>query len=99
MIFGADVSSSVHIDNKKKIILIPGKGPTNGLEDTMFTVETLYLISFTEKQKKFCEQVIYLLTLFTFKTKVFEINVAPLCLRNVSKDFPVDNMKQTGFYG
>ena len=49
VIFGADMSSSVHIDNKKKFILIPGKGPTNGLDDTTFTVETLYLISFTEK--------------------------------------------------
>ena len=34
IIFVADVSSSVHIDNKKKDILIPGKGPTDGLDDT-----------------------------------------------------------------
>ena len=27
-IFGVDMSSSVHIDNKGKDILIPGKGPT-----------------------------------------------------------------------
>ena len=24
---------------------------------------------------------------------------SPLCLRNVSKDFSIDNMKKTGFYG
>ena len=28
IIFGADMSSSVHIDNKKKDVLILGKGPT-----------------------------------------------------------------------
>ena len=35
LIFGVDMSSSVHIDNKKKDILIPGKGPTQGLEHTL----------------------------------------------------------------
>ena len=32
IIFGVDMSSSVHVDNKKKDILILGKGPTQGLE-------------------------------------------------------------------
>ena len=30
IIFGADMSSPAHIDNKKKDILILGKGPTQG---------------------------------------------------------------------
>ena len=32
IIFGVDISSSAHIDNKKKDMLILGKGPTQGLE-------------------------------------------------------------------
>ena len=32
IIFGVDMSSSSHIDNKKKNILILGKGPTQILE-------------------------------------------------------------------
>ena len=32
IIFGVDMSSSVHVDNKKKDILILGKGSTQGLE-------------------------------------------------------------------
>ena len=28
-----------------------------------------------------------------------EILATPLCLGNISKDFSVDNMKKTGFYG
>ena len=34
LIFGVDMSSSSHIDNKKKDILILGKGSTQGLEYT-----------------------------------------------------------------
>ena len=31
IIFGADTSSSAHVDNQKKDILFLGKGPTQGL--------------------------------------------------------------------
>ena len=41
IIFGADTSSSVHVDNKKKDILILRKGPTQELEDTL-TAEKMY---------------------------------------------------------
>ena len=35
LIFGVDMSSSTHIDNKKKDILFLGKGQTQGLEHTL----------------------------------------------------------------
>ena len=35
LIFGADMSSSIHIDNKKKDILVLGREPTQGLESTL----------------------------------------------------------------
>ena len=35
IVFRADMSYSVHVDNKKKDILILGKGPTQGLEHTL----------------------------------------------------------------
>ena len=47
IIFGVGMSSSQHIDNKKKDILILGKGPTQGLEHTLAT-EKLYSINFTK---------------------------------------------------
>ena len=37
--FGEDVSSSVHVDNKKKDILILGEDPTQGLDETTLTAE------------------------------------------------------------
>ena len=47
------MSSSPHIDNKKKDILILSKGPTQGLEHKL-TAEKLYPINFTEENTKFC---------------------------------------------
>ena len=45
IIFGADINSSVHIDNKWKDTLILGDGPTQGLDDTRLTVEARYSIN------------------------------------------------------
>ena len=39
IIFGVDMSSSVHIDSKKKYILILGEGPTQGLDGTTLITE------------------------------------------------------------
>ena len=58
LIFGADMSSSIHIDNKKKDILVLGRGPTQGLESTL-TAEKMYSINFTIKKK----EILFKLTL------------------------------------
>ena len=42
--FGADMSSSAHIDNKKKDILVLGKGPTQGLEHALTAEKCIRLI-------------------------------------------------------
>ena len=44
LIFGADMSTSIHIDNKKKDILVLRRGPTQGLE---FTVRKKNLFKLT----------------------------------------------------
>ena len=46
------MSSSAHVDNKKKYILILQKVPAQGLEHTL-TAEKIYSINFTVKKKKF----------------------------------------------
>ena len=52
IIFGVNMNSSIHIDTKKKDILILGRVPTQGLESTL-TAEKMYSINLTEKNKKF----------------------------------------------
>ena len=42
LIFGADMSSSAHIDNKEKDILVLGKGPTLGLEHTLYIAKNVF---------------------------------------------------------
>ena len=39
------------------------------------------------------------MNIIKFKAKDSEIVATPLCLRKISKDFFVDNMKKTGLYG
>ena len=53
IIFGVDMSSSVHIDKKGKDILILRKGPTQGLNDTTLTAEAQYSINFSRSNRKF----------------------------------------------
>ena len=50
LIFGVDMSSSAHSDNKKKDMLVLGKGPTQGLEHTL-TAEEIYSSNFTVTKK------------------------------------------------
>ena len=50
LIFGVGMSSSAHIDNKKKDILVIGKGPTQGIEHTL-TAEEMYSINLTVTKK------------------------------------------------
>ena len=53
IIFGADMSSSVHVDNKNKYILIFGEERTQGLDDTTLTAEVIYSINSTQRNKRF----------------------------------------------
>ena len=88
--FGADMSSSVHVDNKKKNILVLGKGPTQGLE---LTAEKMYWINFTVTINKLCLSLHYNgansylfvngTDIHKFKAKDSEVVATPLCLGNI----------------
>ena len=53
IIFVVDISSSVHIGNKGRNILILDEEPTQGLDDTTLTAEAEYPISFTQSNRRF----------------------------------------------
>ena len=59
IIFGVDMNSSVHVDNKGKDILILGKGPTQGLGEHSLTAEKMYSINFSKDNIKFCLSLHY----------------------------------------
>ena len=103
IIFGVDMSSSVHIDNKGKDILILGKGPTQTLDGTKFTAEALNSINFSQSHKRIVLSLhcnwsnsllfVNITKIYQFKAKDSEINDYALCL-GVSKDFTINNMKK-----
>ena len=102
------MSSSAKTDNRKKDILILGKGLTQGLEHTL-SAEKMYSINFTKKNTKFCLSLHYNgvnshlfvngTEIIKFKAKDSEILAYSLCLGNISKDWKNDNMKKAGFNG
>ena len=97
------MSSSIHIDNKKKDILVLRRGPTQGLESPL-TAEKRYSINFTVTKKKFYLRLHYNVAnsyLFVngaeiIKFKDSEIVASLLCLGNISKDWSTDNIKTRG---
>ena len=106
IIFGVDMSSSAHIDNKTKDILILGKGPTQELEHTL-TAEKMHSINFTVTKNIFqlhyngANSYLFVndTEIYKFRAKDSEIVTSPLCLGNISKDWSADNMKKNGFTG
>ena len=77
-VFGADMSSSVHIDNKKKDTLILGEGPRQGFDDITLTAEAKYPIDFTQSGKRFVFGLHYNGSdsfLFVNATKIHQFNV------------------------
>ena len=111
VIFGADMNSSMHIDNKNKDILILDEGPTQRLADITSTAEAKYPINFTQLRKRFVLSLHYngsnsflfvnATKTYQFKTKDSEIKDYELCFGNILKDFRINNMKKkkTGLKG
>ena len=102
------MSSSVHINNEGKDILILGKGTTKELNHTL-AAEIQYSINFARPGIKFCLSLHYndgnsflfvnATKIYQFKVKDSEIKKHPLCLGNISKDFTANNLKYPGLNG
>ena len=59
IIFGVYMSSSLHIDNRKKEVLILGKGRNQVLDHTAFTAEAQFSINFSRSNRKLCLSLQY----------------------------------------
>ena len=68
------MSSSLHVDNKGKDILILHEGLTQGLDDATLAAEVKYPIDFTKSRKRFSLSLYYNRSnsfLFVNATKVY----------------------------
>ena len=103
------MNSSVPIDDKKRDILILGKDPTQGVDDTTLTAEAQYSVNFSRSNRKNCLSMHYngnnsflyvnAIKVYRFKAKDSEIKQYPLCLGNISGDSSANNMDRTGLNG
>ena len=106
IIFGVDISSSVHLIIKKDILIL-GKGPTQRLGQHSLTIEKIYSINFSATKRIFCLSLHYNgansylfvngVEVIKFKANDSEIISNVFCLRNVSKDFSSSNMKKQDY--
>ena len=102
IILGADLNSSVHIDNKGKDILILGEGPTQGLDDTALTADAKYPINFTQSGKIFVLSLHYNGSnsfLFFNAIKVYHFRAKDSEIKDYTKDYAINNMTKTGLKG
>ena len=105
IIFGADLSSSVHANTRANNILVLGKEFIQGVNGTTIYAEKMYSTNFTVTNKSFYLSLHYngdSSYLFVngkefanFKANDSEVAPYPLCLGNVSKDFSPINTTNT----
>ena len=108
IIFGADLSSSIHANNTANNILVFGKEFIQGINGTTIYAEKMCSTNFTVTNKKFCLSShynggsSYLLVngkeIVNFKAKDSETVSYPLCLGNLSKDLSLVNTTNAGLY-
>ena len=109
LIFGADMSSSVHATNRANHIYVMGKGFVQGIKDTTICAEKNFYRNFTDPGKMFVLSLHYNgdnSYLFVnarqelkFKAKNDQIINEKLCLGNLSSEWTTSESEKTGLYG
>ena len=99
------MSSSVHVTNNGKDILIFGVGAIQGLDDATLAAEAKYPINFAHSGKKFVLSLHYngrnsllfvnATKVYQFKATTSEIKDYALSLGKISKDFTINKTTKT----
>ena len=109
LIFGADMSFSVHATNRANNIYVMGTDPTQGIHDTTLYAEKNFYRNFTDFGKKFMVSLHYNgddSYLFVngrqelkFKCKTDQLVKEKLCIGNISDQWTTSESEKTGVYG
>ena len=109
LIFGTDMSFSVHATNRADNIYVMGTGLTQGIHDTTLYAEKNFYRNFTDFGKKFMLSLHYNgddSYLFvngrqelTFKCKTDQLVKEKLCIGNLSDQWTTSESEKTGIYG
>ena len=108
LIFGADMSFSVHKTNRANHLYVMGDGFTQGIHDTTLYVEKNYYRNFTDPGKKSMLSLLYNgddSYLFVngrqelkFKCKTDQLVKGKLCIGNLSDEWTTSESEKTGLY-
>ena len=109
LIFGADMSFSVHATNRANNIYLIGEGLTQGIHDTTLYVEKNYYRNFTYPGKKFVLSLhcngdnSYFFVNgrqeLKSKAKTDQLVKEKVCIGNLSDQWTASELEKTGFYG
>ena len=109
LIFGVDMSFSVHATNRANNIDLMGTGLTEGIHDTTIYAEKNFYRNFTDFSKKFMLSLHYNdddSYLFVngrqelkFKCKTDQLVKEKLCIGNLSGQWTTSESEKTGVYG
>ena len=109
IIFGVDMSSSIHATNRANIIYVMGKVFIQGIYDTTIYAEKLFHNNFTVLGEKFVLSLHYNADnsyLFAngrqelkFKAKDDQMINEKLCIGNLSSEWTKSESEKTGLYG
>ena len=109
IIFGVDMSSSIHATNRANNIYVLGKKFIQGINDTTIYAEKLFHNNFTKLGEKFVLSLHYNddnSYLFAngrqelkFKAKNDQIINEKLCIGNLSSEWTKSESEKTGLYG
>ena len=109
LIFGADMSSSIHSTNKANNVYVMGKDLIQGINDATIYAEKNFYRNFTDPGKKFVLSLHYNRDnsyLFVngrqelkFKSKTDQIVKEKLCIGNLSDQWTTSESEKTGLYG
>ena len=109
LIFGVDMSFSVHTTNRANNIYLMGTGLTQGIHDTTIYAEKNFYRNFTDFGKKFMLSLHYNgddSYLFVngrqelkFKAKTDQLVKEKLCIGNLSDQWTTSESEKAGVYG
>ena len=109
LIFGADMSFSIHRTNSANHIYIMGNGPTQGINDTIIYSEKKYFRNITEPNVKFFQSLHYngddsylyvnSRQELKIKCKTDQLVKEKLCIGNLSDQWTASESEKTGLYG
>ena len=107
IIFGVDMSSSIHATNRANNIYVMGKEFIQGINDTTIYAEKLFHNNFTELGEKFVlslhyngdNSYLFANEELKFKAKDDQIINEKLCIRHLSSEGTKSESEKTGLYG